>query len=231
MADIDLFASLRDVSAKGRVGQKFGLSIKAPKLIFHPDDKQVAGTVALAIAEQLKENLLSGKRPDGAPMPGIDPDTAERRQDLEEQGKRGGEADSRYRDDAFRARVKKHYDRQFSMRRGPNAGKAMPPKAGGPRGVVSGLLAHSFLVRPDKDGKGFMVYVAAARKAALPRVFAGIPLWTQGAMLQPKLREAMKQAAARILPTSVKNLLAESAQFLRSLQSLAAEAEELGEGE
>lgn len=229
MADIDLFASLRDVSAKGKAGQKYAISIKAPRLVFHPDDKQVAGTVAVAIAEQLKENLLAGKRPDGSAMPGIDSDTAERRRDLEEQGKRGGEADPRYLDSSFRTSVKKHYDKQFSMRRGPNAGRAVPPKSDGPRGVVSGLLANSFLVRPDKDGKGFMVYVAAARKAALPRVFAGIPIWTQGAMLQPKLREAMREAASRILPTSVKNLLAESARLLSNIQRLAAEAEELGD--
>ena len=61
----------------------------------------------------------------------------------------------------IRAKVKKNYDRDYTMSRG---GKAYTPEeVSGPRGVVSGMLVESFFARPNRDGRGVTIYVAAKR--------------------------------------------------------------------
>lgn len=224
MKDIDLFASLRDVSKKGD-GKKFAIRVEGPgsRLIFHPDDREVAAQLALAITEQMRANLAAGRGPDGVPLGGIDGDTVERRQALAEQGGRGGEAAERYVDVGVRGRTRRNYDRQYVGKRGALAGRVFTPVAGGPRGVVSGMLAESVFTRPDRGGKGFMIYVAGARSKALPRVLGTTPVWSGEGMQQEKVRLAMREAAHRILGKSLVGILRAAMETLEHVQELADE--------
>lgn len=220
--DIDIFASLRDVSRKNP-GTKFAIRVEGSgsRLLFHPDDREVAQRLASAITEQMKENLAAGRGPDGVALPGIDADTAVRREELAEQGGRGGEAAERYVDPGYRATVRRQYDRQYVGKRGALAGKVFTPVAGGPRGVVSGMLAASVFTRPDRSGKGFTCYVAGARSTALPRVLGGVPMWSGAGMQQEKVRAAMREAAHRILGKSVVSILGSAMRVLDEVGDLA----------
>lgn len=158
---INLTAGLKDVSRKGKTGEKMAIQIESDDLIFDPDDKAMAAAVAAAMVEECKRQLLAGRRPDGTALPGLKPATSKRREDEVAQGSRGGEAHPRYKDAKFRARVKKNYDRDYTLSRG---GKAFTPEeVAGPRGVVSGMLVESFFARPNRDGRGVTIYVAAKR--------------------------------------------------------------------
>ena len=216
---VDLLAGLRDVSRKG-TGDKFAISFRVTEGLFiNPDEKAFGLPVAQAIAERIKANLLAGKGPDGTSMPGLDADTVAWRQREAELGARGGQADPRYQDSTFRAKVSRNYTRDYSSKKLGS----FTPRAGGPRGVVSGMLASSFFVRLNRDGTGFTVYVAARRgrprkgetKSALETVFHGVPMWNQRAMSQPDVRAAMQKAAQGMLGQSASQLLAELAKTIR----------------
>lgn len=229
---IDITAGLKDVSVAGKSGVKFAISFKTDGVIFDADERALAQRYTDALVQVCRENLIAGKYPDGAPLGGIDPDTADRRQDLAEQGARSGEADPRYIDPGFRAKVKANYGRQYSARSGKLAAAGpFVPQTGGPRGNVSGLLGASFSGRPQRDGKGFVVYVAAARKQALPRVFGQRTLWSEAGDSQPAVQEAKREMANQLLGTRGQRLVAQAfrtAQKAAELRNV--EASSAGDG-
>jgi hypothetical protein len=172
---------------------------------------------AEAIRKTLSENLRGGKRPDGGTMPGIAEATRVSRDKLES-AFRGTPSSTMVAD--YRApRVK---------------GGPWTPKAGGPRGVVSGLLAASIAVRPGKDGKSFIVFVAATRGTTTPqdpvsaveRVFRDVPVWSQAGMAQPEIRDAMRAAADSLLGRSIQDLASSAGKLLASIEELSEEGEE-----
>lgn len=209
---------------------KVAIEFRTPDgdLLFNPDEQPLAREFAKALAETVKENLLAGLAPDGSSMPGIAPSTEEQRERLEEQGQRGGYP-ANIKDPKLRAQAKKRFDDQFTAKRLGS----FTPKAGGPRGVLSGMLAASFSARPRKDGTGFIVYVAAKRgkpdrgdiSSALERVFEGVALGPN-VMNQPKVRAAAERAAARLFGDAMSRISDEAKEALERLQDLAEQAQE-----
>lgn len=233
---IDLFAGIKDVSGKGKAGQKFAIQIKAESLWFNPDERSLVQPIADAIAKTIGDNLRAGRTPSGGSMPGIASSTTEWREREAAQGARGGEADPKYKDLKFRMGVKKNYLRDYTAAR---LG-AFTPKAGGPRGVVSGMLATSFSARPTRDGKGFIIYVASKRGrprfgetlSALQTTFSGVPLWSSTAMEQPEIRKGMKESAARMLSKNlhgIKHMIREAGKIGRELRQISGELADEGE--
>lgn len=226
---ISLTAGLKDVSPKAKPGSKFAIQIESTELLFNPDDKAMAAEVAEAMRLRAVEMLRQGRRADGSPLPGLDADTLDWRMTEAAQGDRGGEADERYEDPKFRRKVRDNYDRDYTTRRG---GKGYKPKAGGPRGNVSGLLADSFFARPNRDGKGVTIYVAAQRGrprrgetlSALQSVFGtGDPV-PATALFTPEVKKAMQEATEQLLAKSTADLLKNLTETFENLNDLAEEA-------
>lgn len=231
MPPIDVFKSLREYGAKVGISLKDGkaaITVRAPVVIFDPNQKKINRDMAQIIADECRDSLLDGKRPDGmGPMPSVTPKTKNRRTHLEEQSARGGQAAPHYDDPEFREEVADNwaskvdeYENFQAKRKGDMPGR-FDPKKDGPRGVVSGLLAHSFLARPKRDGRGFVVFVAAARAAALARVFAGLPVWSEQAQSKPTVRAKVKTMAGKMVIRSAGRLGSSLAEFLRNVEELA----------
>lgn len=207
---INLMASLRDLSPKGgKAGSKMAIQIKCDDLWFDPDDKPLARAIANACVAQIKACLELGQAPSGKPLPALSGRTLARRDYESEQGTRNGAAADRYSKSEFRYQVKANFDRDYTAAK---LGR-FSPVAGGPRGVLSGMLFNSFSARANKSGKGVTVYVAAKRGtprpasegraaesvSALESVFAGVPVWDRQAMGSPRMRAAIGRSAAQMI--------------------------------
>ncbi len=221
---IDILAGFKSSVNKSGI-RKAAITIRTPDaILFDPTAKQAAQTLATAIAKQITENLLAGLAPDGSAMPPVSGGTAEWRKRESAQGARGGEALGIYKDSTFRSRAKRNYQRDYRSRLG-----TFTPQEGGPRGVVSGLLAKSFAARAASDGKGFVIFVAARRGqprpgetvAAIETVFRGVPVWNSKAMEQPSIVAARKRAARALLGKKGVQLLRELAETAQNLYGLA----------
>lgn len=233
MADskpINLLAGLKDLSPKNKPGTKLGIVVESEDLLFDPNNKKLAAAVAQMVKEQLRENLEQGKGPGGEVLPALKASTLERRGNESRQGTRGGQADPRFDDSEFRHRVQNNYTRDYTA---PRLGQ-FTPREGGPRGILSGMLAKSFAARPNKDGKGVTVYVAAKRGrprpgtvrkgetlSALEVVYGQVPMWTPQAMRTPKIKKAMEDGVKSLLGKSVSELNAAWRGLLRELESAA----------
>jgi hypothetical protein len=223
---INLTAGLKDVSSKGRTGEKMAIQIESEDLLFDPSDKAMSAEVAQAICDEIQSMLLQGRRPDGSPLPPPTGSTLERRELEVAQGQRGGEADERYQDSAFRARVKKNFQRDYTTARGKTF---KPELANGPRGVVSGMLATSFAPRANRDGKGVTIYVAAKRGkprkgetlSALQTVYGANPqLLSSTLMKSVRVQKAIKKSLDSMLGKSVSSLLKNIADSVSALDDV-----------
>ena len=220
---IDILAGLKKSPKSGRAT----IQITADEVWFNPDEKSITGPLADVIARTIGDNLRKGLNPSGSPMPGISARTQEWRENDADLASRGGQADPRIKDPKKRAVVAKNFHRDYHA---PRLG-AFTPEAGGPRGVVSGMLADSFLARPNSDGKSFTVYVAAKRGkprpgeslSAVETVFRGVPLWSEQAMQQPVMRQEMQAAADRMINKDAKKLIQEVKKLMSSIRGLGAE--------
>ena len=207
----------------GKQGIKFAIEIKSDQLLFNPDEKPIAAAMAAAIAAACKKNLLAGKAPTGASLPGIGGSTTTRREQEAAQGRRGGAPDERYKDQSFIDRAKADHAWQYT-----GLGKTWVPVTGGPRGVLSGLLAHSFAARPRSDGKGWIVFVSAKRSrnrrgsgpTALETVFRGIPLWSAAAFEQPDIIAARRAAAKAMLGNDLRTILNNAKKIGQSIKKV-----------
>ena len=225
---INLTAELKDVSARGKTGQKFAVQIESTELMFDPNDKVMAAEVAEALRVQFVEMLRLGRRADGTALPSLTGASLEWRQVEAAQGARGGAAHDRYIDPKVRARVRDNYDRDYTTKR---SGKGYVPAAGGPRGNVSGLLADSVFARPNRDGKGVTLYVAAQRgkprrgetMSALQSVFGhGDPI-PATALATPAVLKAIQAATEKMLHTSAASLAKALAETIENLNDIAEE--------
>jgi hypothetical protein len=225
-APINLTAGLKDVSAKGRTGEKMAIQIESDDLMFDPSDKVMSAEVAQAICDEIQALLLQGRRPDGSALPAPSKSTLERRELEVAQGRRGGEADERYQDGAFRTKVKRNYQRDYTTAKGKSY---VPTQADGPRGVVSGMLAKSFFPRANRDGKGVTIYVAAKRGkprkgesvSALQTVYGANPeLLSAQLMRSPRVRGAIKKSLDSMLSKSVSGLLKNIADSVSALNDI-----------
>lgn len=232
----NLMASLKKVGKGG----KTAISIETEDLFFDPDDKILAKALAAVMVAQLRDNLLMGMAPDFTPLPGISAGTVKARQDDQDMSSRGGQASDRYVDNAFRANARNNFERDYTAQR---LGR-FHPKTGGPRGVVSGMLAASFAARPGKDGKSMLVYVAAKRGAPRPAgisgrkaemqsslesVYGSIPLWSPAANETPGVKKAMLAAAKSIFGKDIKGLRQLAKAMIKELAGAASELNEFAE--
>src|SRR6266540_2129702 len=218
MADkppINLMIGLVDMGKKGKT--KAAVQIESEDLLFNPNDKAMAQRVADALLEQIQDRLLHGQTPGGTPLPPISGKSSARRELEVAQAKRGGEASPRYTDKDFRADVRRNYRRDYT------AAKlgTFTPHSGTLRGVVSGMLAHSFFARPNKSGKGVTIFVAAKRgrprpsnsarpaetKSALENVFGDIPFADAAMMQSSGVKNAMRIAAVKMFAKNIGTLL------------------------
>lgn len=214
----------------GKTSIKVGIEIRAGKLLFDPQDKATARALSLAVRDRIASSLRAGRRPDGAPMPPITEATKEWREDEAAQARNSGRPVRKVNDPKFVARAQRNFQRDYTA---PRLGKFTPVE-GGPRGVLSGMLAESFLVRPGRDGQSFVVYVAAKRGrprpgeqlSAIESVFRDVPVWNKAAMETPELKQALQAAADRMFAKSSAKFLKEAAEALRNLRDLAGEFEE-----
>lgn len=239
---ISLLAGLKDLSPKNKPGTKIGITVESEDILFDPANKELARAVAQTVAEQLRENLEKGLGPGGEVLPALTAATNKRRNNEVRQGSRGGSADPMFVDSEFRHRVQNNYVRDYTA---PRLGQ-FTPKPGGPRGILSGMLAKSFAARPNKDGKGVTVYVAAKRGrprpgtvrpaerlSALEVVYGQVPMWTEPAMRTPKIKAAMQKAVQSMIAKTPEELRANWTALARefreaagALQSIADESEE-----
>lgn len=214
MADsqpMNLMASLSKVGKSG----KTAIRIETEDLMFDPDDKLLAKSIAAAMVQQLRENLEQGQGPAGEPLGSIHEGTVKARIYEQAQAQRGGNASDRFVNNEFRHQVRNNFERDYTAQRLGS----FTPKIGGPRGIVSGMLAQSFAARPNKDGKGVTVFVAAKRgqprppgtsgragetKSALESVYGHIPLWSPAAWSSPKMKKSMLDAAKAIFGKNLK---------------------------
>ena len=191
------------------------------------DDKAIAARYAEGVAEQVRANLQAGAGPTGVRMATISLGTAEWRQDEEAQGSLGGHPVKKTKDPKFVARAIKNYFRDYTA---PRLG-VFTPRAGGPRGIVSGMLLKSITARIDKSGKGATVYVASKRGrprsgdslSALETVFRGIPLWSSSAERQLHVQKGQAAIEKGMVASSVQRLLREATETVRRVSQVVGE--------
>jgi len=231
----NLMASLKKVGKTG----KTAIQIETEDLFFDPDDKLLAKALAAAMVSQLRENLLQGLGPAFEPLPAIKQSTAKARAFEAKQAGRGGNAADRYVDNEFRHSVRNNFERDYTA---PKLGK-FTPTTGGPRGVVSGMLAHSFAARPNKDGHGVTIFVAAKRgqprpasegrkaetRSALENVYGNVPLWSPAASESPKVKKAMFAAAKCIFGKNIVGLRKAALQLVKEMAGTATSLNELSD--
>lgn len=227
---IDLLGGLKaavrtDAGGRSTINLNAGVNLLIQgEVLFDPDDKMLSAALAKGAVALVRNNLIHGRRADGTPLLQLDPGTKEWREVEAAQGARGGSADSRYVDPAFRAKVQANYKRDYTTAKG----KYYVPRAGQPRGIVSSLLLNSFSARASKDGKGFVVFCAAIRgkprvgetESALQSVFAGGPV--VGA--RPMQTSEMKKNATESLREAIgskQKLARRKASLLQELLRLA----------
>ena len=229
MADVRIMAKVQEysrTSKAGTVSSKFGIDIKTTgDPVFRGDDKALAGELGAAILDVIKTQLGMGNGPDGAPLPPISGATEVWREREAAQGARGGDADPKYKDQGFRAKVQARYRRDYTSRIG-----AFTPAAGGPRGNVSGLLRESMAMRPHRDGKGWSIYVAARRgkprpgdgPSALESTYAGVNIaaGVEAMLNGPKGKSILATAAKSTLANDLRTLLQNASRTASLLASL-----------
>lgn len=230
MPPISLLGGLKNLAkpkASGAPGaDKFAIRLTlSDDLMVNLDEGPITLEVAQAAAAQIKQNLMSGLGPDGSPLPGISGSTEEWRKREAAQGSRGGMAHPRYTNTGFRSRAAKNYARDYSLR----GLYQFTPRAGGPRGVVSGLLAASFSARASKDGRSATIYVAARRGrartgeslSALESVFrGGFRLSMDQSLIKSSVAGATRKTIGTA--TAMKQLIGEFKKLLAQVNRLEA---------
>ncbi|MHA1574021.1 MAG: hypothetical protein ACTSX8_08500, partial [Alphaproteobacteria bacterium] len=221
---------------KGKLSKKIQIRVKAPVRLFNPDDRATAMVMAAAVAETIGANLANGKAPDGGTLPGLSGSTRKRRQVEEAQGKRGGQAHPKFKDGAYRAKVERNWQKDYTPK-GAKLRKrgTFTPIASGPRGMLSGLLAGSVVARASSDGKGFLVFVAAQRgkprrgelESALESTLAGGRMWNARASLQPAMELARLKAMREMSVVGRAALARQIVSAAKQLRSTLAEAGDL----
>lgn len=227
---ISLFAALkqRQVSV-GQRGARMTIEFTAPDISFQADEHRIAQLACEAIAQTVRENLQTGRAPDGTPMPAAALATVIRREYRADQLARGGQPSDRYKDPKFRSRAVKAWKRRFIA---AQLGEFQPKSGARTFGSDSGMLAASPRAVPSADGNGWTCWFAAARskpdkkgRSAVERVFTRIPVWSKAAMEQPKIQEALRNVAQGLLVNRAGKLLGELMRTVKLTQQLAEEGQ------
>ena len=167
MPVIDLLAGFKEIgSTRGKSGgggiSKMVVDVSAPDFKIDLSDTAMAGSMALAVAEQMRNNVLAGCRLDGTPAKALAQATIERREYRILQGERGGAAAARYKDKAFRADTRKHWRQNYRAARLGTYNPAESKYPANLRAVESGLLLESIVAEPQSD-KTWRIFFANVR--------------------------------------------------------------------
>jgi hypothetical protein len=229
---IDIFAGLRRVKAGSR--EKMVIEFRAPELMVDIGDPEAMKGVAEACAQVMRENMLAGLTPSGAPLPPAKASTIERRRYRELQGDREGDVAPRFsRSSKASRKFYRNAKRSFFKRYKTKIGLFTPSGPGvirGRFGVESGLLAKSLVGVPSGEGR-YKVVAANARsivdaksgKSAMGRVFGqgGIAAWSKHAMRDPRIQNALKEAQAAMFKRQRRDFARALVQTAQSVSSLA----------
>jgi len=246
---VNILASLSErfrAGGRGSYGRQSFVEVKSDELWIDLDEKKIAEPLAVALGEQARANLLTGKWIDGRPFPALDADTVTRREYRAEQGKRGGRpAGAGVRKNAplaLRAvaktansriaRTVRKYNERF---RAPKLGK-FTPMGGSVPGNESGMTAASFVMVYETALRAFRGYFAGARglrrdrtgMTAVERLAARVGGGVNAALMMstPAAQKALEQVAQGIVAKNKAALLKAVMETARSLKALGAELTE-----
>ena len=205
---IKLFGGLRTTAAGGRArgsqGEKVKLfvEITAPDITVRLDDDRLAEVISKQVETTIQQNIKMGRDPSGKPLPRISAATEERREYRAEQAARDGKPNAKYDAKAFKD-TRKNFRKRFWNPRVPGAGAGgiHRPQGGSTFSVESGMLWRSIAVARIAVGR-WGLYFANARalvddkgSSAIGRISKRIRWWSQEAMRQPNIQEALKAYA------------------------------------
>lgn len=159
---IDVFGGINLVrNGKNRRSAKVVVEFKAPSLVFAPQHKAIAKTLADAMAAKFRDLMLSGQWLDGRPLPNVAPKTAIRRRFRLLQIERGPAALVLARKAVHKdTRERKRIDRRYKTEK---LGTTYPSHALSDRNLVgleSGTMAQ-FTVAAR--GEGMQVFAPNVR--------------------------------------------------------------------
>lgn len=231
---IDIFGGLKIDRREGRAGKPGSARVvcefTAPSLVWHADEKAIAGEVAEAMQLTIQENLLRGLAPDGTPLPSPAAATLERREYRLDQATRGGQASDQVTDKRERSTIARNWRRRFKAAR---LGMQSPRAGARSFGLESGLLAMS--VKAVAEAGVWKVYFAVIRaklddsgSSAVLRVFKRIGMWNAAAARQPRVQEALRSAQKKLFASSAAKALAAARESLASVMALSEELDEDG---
>ena len=224
---ISVWSGLQVVRNKRGRNAKVVVEFRAPELVFSPDEKAIARTLATKLTEVFRAYMLDGRWLDGRPLPSVAGSTIERREYRVLQAQRprtGMEA--------------RRFDRRFATKK---LGTKYPEASTSGRNLVgleSGTLAGSLAVAPS--GRGMRIFVADVR-GKLDR--SGSSAWLrvlrkmQGigrlddVFSQPSVEAACSEAWRSCWALNGKRLGAELAKTVALLKDIAAEAEQIAESD
>jgi hypothetical protein len=157
MPIVDLFAGLRAIgSTRGASGggaiTKMVVDVVAPEFKINLNEPELAGAMAIALAEQFRTNIKAGARLDGSPAKPLAASTIVRREYRRLQGERGGQLTPRIKDKQARKDGRKHWRERFKAARAGEFNPGRSPEPISTRAVESGLLLASIAAVPQADG-------------------------------------------------------------------------------
>lgn len=208
-----------------RGGAKVTVQFTGDKLVFEPQEKQIARELAETLTKIFREYMLDGRWINGIPLPTVDGKTVARRA---------------YRvlqiTDGTSKRGKQRLERRYRTKK---LGTTLPDAATSGRNLVgleSGTLARSISVAPFS--KGMRIFVAdirgkIGRSGDTPwlrvlRKMGGIGS-LETVLADGRVQAAMNNAWRSCWALNGKRLGAELAKTVALLQGIAAEAEQLAE--
>ena len=231
---VNLMASIQNAS---KSGTRMSIKIEADDVWFDPEAKGLTAELAEQIKGQIVEHLKRGEAPTGQALPALAKGSLEARRYEAEMAQRGGKPAERFVDPKVIAQAERNFRQQYTA---PRLG-SFTPHEGKPRGNVSGMLVASILVRPARDGKSMMVYVASKRnkprpsrtgrpqekQSALESTFGAVPVWDEQAQNTPEFRKNLEKSAKSLLGKSLRELKSSALDALQRALDVAEDGSEV----
>lgn len=219
------------------------VEVSAPEFKINLNEPELAGAMALALAEQFRANIKAGAKLDGTPAKPLAASTIIRREYRRLQGQRGGELTPRIKDKVARKDGKKHWRERFKAARAGTFNPAQSPEPITTRAVESGLLLASIVAVPQADGSWKIFF--ANNRAQVDRngdspvaralgISAGDRSMWRKSVAQPSMRKKLDFALGAAIQgknpakavASGTNLLEQLGKSVQLAQSIAGELED-----
>lgn len=227
MAAINVWSGMQIARNRRGKNAKVVVEFRSPDLVFDPQEKAIARSLAESLTAVFREYMLSGRWLDGRPLPQVHGETVARRRYRVLQVQRGAEGRERQR-----------LDRRFRTKK---LGTTYPDAVTSGRGLVgleSGTLARSIAAAPS--GRGMRLFVADVR-GKLDR--SGSSAWMRvlrkmnglgrmdGVFGDHRIQEATRDAWRSCFALNGRRLGGEIAKTAALLKGIAQEAEQLAESD